>query len=90
MEIMRLPITDTIDLHSFRPREVAGLVEEYLYQAVRKGLVRVRIIHGRGTGTQRKIVQAILRQHPHVIRFQDAEDFGSTIVILKQNAAPGS
>lgn len=90
MEIVRLPITDTIDLHSFRPREVAGLVEEYLYQAGRKGLVRVRIIHGRGTGTQRKIVHAILRQHPRVIRFQDAEDLGSTIVILKQNSTPGS
>jgi dsDNA-specific endonuclease/ATPase MutS2 len=90
LEIVRLPITDTIDLHTFRPREVAGLVEEYLYQAVRKGLVRVRVIHGRGSGTQRKIVHAILRKHPQVIRFQDAEDHGSTIVILKQSAPSDS
>ena len=83
---VNLPIEDTIDLHSFRPEEISGLVEEYLYQAIQMGMVQVRIIHGRGAGIQRRMVQAILSRHPKVIRFQDAEDRGSTSVILK----PGS
>ena len=80
---VELSIEDTIDLHSFRPAEVRGLVEEYLYQAIRKGFREVRIIHGRGTGTQRKIVHSILNRHPAVIGFSDAQDRGSTSVILK-------
>ncbi|MEJ2111983.1 MAG: Smr/MutS family protein [Acidobacteriota bacterium] len=82
MEMVNLPIEDTIDLHSFRPDEVSGLVKEYLYQAIQKGLVQVRIIHGRGAGIQRRMVHSILRRHPQVIHFEDAEDRGSTSVIL--------
>jgi len=80
---VELPIEDVIDLHSFKPAEVPGLVEEYIYQALRKGFREVRIIHGRGTGTQRRTVHSILRRHPEVIGFTDAEDRGSTSVILK-------
>ena len=53
-----VPIEDSIDLHTFQPREIAMVVEEYLYQAVAKGFREVRIIHGRGIGVQREIVRA--------------------------------
>lgn len=79
---VRVPIEDWIDLHTFRPREVADLVEEYLYQARLRGFRRVRIIHGRGTGVQREIVRAILKRHPGVISFSDAPDRGATLVVL--------
>ena len=79
---IELPIEDNIDLHSFLPKEVAGVVEEYLYQALLKGYREVRIIHGRGTGVQRAIVHSILRKHPKVISFRDAPDLGATIVLL--------
>ena len=59
-----VPIEDSIDLHTFQPREIAMVVEEYLYQAVAKGFREVRIIHGRGIGVQREIVRAILARHP--------------------------
>lgn len=79
---VELPIEDSIDLHSFPPQDVKSLVEEYLYQARLKGYREVRIIHGRGTGVQRKIVHSILKTHPGVRAFRDAADLGATLVDL--------
>jgi len=87
-EIHNVPIDDTIDLHSFSPRDVGVVVEEYLYQAHCKGLVQVRIIHGRGIGVQRKIVHSILRKDPHVRSFRDMPDRGSTVADLATNETP--
>ena len=81
-EPVELPIEDWIDLHSFQPREVPSVVEEYLYQALKKGFRQVRIIHGRGIGVQREIVHSILRRHPMVESFCDTGDRGATIVTL--------
>jgi dsDNA-specific endonuclease/ATPase MutS2 len=83
LDPIEIPIGDTIDLHSFLPGEVAALVEEYVYLAQSKGYREVRIIHGRGIGTQRQIVHSTLRRHPQVLHFYDAPDRGSTSVILK-------
>jgi DNA-nicking Smr family endonuclease len=78
-----VPIEDSLDLHTFQPSEVQIVVEEYLYQAVQRGFREVRIIHGRGIGVQREIVQSILRKHPSVVSFHDLPDRGSTSVVLK-------
>jgi DNA-nicking Smr family endonuclease len=85
-----IPIEDSIDLHTFQPREIQIVVEEYLYQAVQRGFREVRIIHGRGVGVQRDIVQAMLRKHPEVISFRDAADRGSTYVVLKAGPLPAT
>ena len=77
-----VPIEDSLDLHTFQTGEVQIVVEEYLYQAVQRGFHEVRIIHGRGIGVQREMVQSILRKHPSVISFRDLPDRGSTSVIL--------
>ena len=79
----KVPIDDSIDLHTFQPREISIVVEEYLYQAVTRGYPEVRIIHGRGIGVQREIVRSILEKHPNVKGFRDAPDRGSTYVTLK-------
>ena len=84
-ESMDLPIGDTLDLHSFLPREIADLVEEYLYQAALKGYREVRIIHGRGVGVQRGIVHSVLQKHTSVVAYHDEMDHGSTVVMLKQD-----
>ena len=81
-EPVEVPIEDWIDLHTFQPREVADVVEEYLYQAIRKGFQQVRIIHGRGIGVQREIVHSILRRNPQVRSFSDSADRGATVVTL--------
>ena len=78
-----IPIEDSIDLHSFLPEEIHIVVEEYLYQAIERGFREVRIIHGRGIGTQREIVQSILRKHARVASFRTDDDRGSTYVSLR-------
>lgn len=82
---VRVPIEVELDLHPFAPRDVASVVEEYVYAAVKAGLTDVRIVHGRGRGTQRGIVQAALDRHPCVKEFWDdpAAHLGATIVRLR-------
>jgi DNA-nicking Smr family endonuclease len=70
-EPFALPIDGTLDLHAFSPREVRSLVEEYVTEAHARGLTTVRIIHGRGSGVLRGIVQAALEAHPLVEAFWD-------------------
>ena len=84
------PIEDSIDLHTFQPREIEIVVEEYLFQAVQRGFCEVRIIHGRGIGVQREIVQSMLKKHPDVVSFRDAPDRGSTHVLLRVDAPPST
>ncbi len=68
---MRIPIEDSIDLHAFAPRDVASVVDEYVTAAHECGLREVRLIHGRGKGVQRAIVQQALDRHPLVAEFWD-------------------
>jgi DNA-nicking Smr family endonuclease len=81
----RIPIEDSLDLHAFAPREIASVVEEYVRAAHEAGLREVRLIHGRGTGVQRGIVQAALERHPLVAAFHDASDahLGATVAVLR-------
>ena len=78
-----IPIEDTVDLHTFQPREVKIVVEEYLFQAVRNRLKEVRIIPGWGIGVQREIVRSVLEKHPDVTEFHDLPDRGSTVAKLR-------
>ena len=83
-----LPIEDSIDLHAFAPKDIPSVVEEYLDQCRETGLYEVRLIHGRGKGVQRRIVQSILARHPRVQSFEDAPleagGWGATLVFLKR------
>ena len=80
-----IPIEDNLDLHTFAPRDVSSVVQEYLIAAHAAGLREVRLIHGRGKGVQRGIVQHALDTHPLVLEFFDdpASHLGATIAILK-------
>lgn len=84
---VRLPIEDSLDLHTFSPKEIRPLVEEYLCECRRLGFREVRIIHGRGTGTQRNIVRSLLAKNPTVLEFRDAPaesgGWGATLALLK-------
>lgn len=86
-EPIRIPVTDVFDLHTVQPKEVAAVVEAYLEEANRMGLKALRIIHGRGSGVQRKIVRAVLHRAPFVIAFSDAPPgaggWGATLVRLR-------
>jgi DNA-nicking Smr family endonuclease len=83
---MRIPIEDVLDLHAFNPRDIKSVVEEYVTAAWERGLREVRLIHGRGRGVQRGIVQQALERHPLVIEFWDAPEshLGATIARLRE------
>jgi dsDNA-specific endonuclease/ATPase MutS2 len=87
-----MPIEDAIDLHTFAPRDVPSVVEEYLFEAQARGFREVRVIHGRGKGVQRAIVRRVLAAHPAVEAFSDAPTtrggWGATIVQLKAGHIP--
>ena len=78
------PIEDSIDLHPFRPLDIKSVVEEYIRAAHEAGLRDVRLIHGRGVGVQRGIVQAALEKNPLVESFYDAPEshLGATVARL--------
>lgn len=80
------PLGDELDLHTFLPRECADVVDEYLRAAHEAGLLRVRIIHGKGTGTLRRLVHGVLERHPAVRSFVLADGgsggWGATLVEL--------
>jgi len=86
-EAIVLPIEESIDLHTFQPKEVASVVEEYLEECCRAGFTEVRLVHGKGVGVQRNIVRSILGKHPAVLSYHDAPaeagGWGATVVVLK-------
>jgi DNA-nicking Smr family endonuclease len=82
-----LPVEDSIDLHAFQPKDIPSVVEEYLEQCKQAGFRELRIVHGKGTGVQRKVVRSVLGKHPAVESYHDAPPeaggWGATIVMLK-------
>ncbi len=85
-ETVDIEITDSIDLHSFSPKDIRDVVEAYLPEAHKKGFSVVRIIHGKGVGVQREIVRQVLSETDFVKAFKNAPEFsgswGATIVEL--------
>ena len=86
---VRVPIEESIDLHSFAPRDVVDVVDDYLHAAHQAGFREVRLIHGRGKGVQRAAVQRLLRGHALVERYWDAPEshLGATVVVLNHVAS---
>jgi len=83
---VRVPVEDSLDLHSFSPRDIPSVVESYLEAACEAGFQEVRLIHGRGKGVQKEVVRRVLSNHPRVARFKEAPPerggWGATIVWL--------
>jgi dsDNA-specific endonuclease/ATPase MutS2 len=89
-EPVEIPITDTLDLHPFRPAEIRDVAREYLIEARGKGFTQVRLIHGRGVGVQRESIRSLLQSLDFVLDFHDADasggGWGSTVVLLASNS----
>ena len=81
-----LPIDGTLDLHTFKPREVKELVPEYVNECIKNRILEIRIIHGKGTGTLRTLVHATLDKIPQVSAYKLAGEglggWGATLVFL--------
>jgi DNA-nicking Smr family endonuclease len=87
MEPIEMPIDGTLDLHTFLPKEVPDLLEDYLSLCREKKIYRVRIVHGKGKGILRARVRSLLESNPLVLRLEEAPaeagGWGATIVVLK-------
>ena len=85
-EPIALPITGELDLHTFRPGEITALLEDYFAECRKRRLQRVRVIHGKGTGTLRETVHTFLRRSPAVVSFLPGDEtsgsWGATLVTL--------
>ncbi len=86
-EPVRIPITGELDLHTFRPSEIASLLPDYFEACRAAGIREVRVVHGKGTGTLRTTVHACLRRLPGVAAFRAGDEssggWGATIVTLR-------
>jgi len=85
-EPVEIPIDGTLDLHTFSPREVKDLVPGYLAQCRSRGILQVRVVHGKGTGNLRRTVHALLDRLPWVAHYElaglGAGSWGATLVAL--------
>ena len=81
-----MPIDGTLDLHTFHPKEIKSLIPEYLRDCRERGILEVRIVHGKGTGALRETVHAILKRCPEVVSYHLAGEgrggWGATLVTL--------
>ena len=86
-EPVPLPITGELDLHTFRPEDLGELIPAYLEACASRGLHRIRIVHGKGTGTLRTTVHHLLQRSPLVASFHLGDEtsgsWGATIVLLR-------
>ncbi|MBT0654334.1 Smr/MutS family protein [Geomobilimonas luticola] len=84
---VQLPIDGVLDLHTFRPAEMKELIPAYLEECRRRGILSVRIVHGKGTGNLRRTVHAILEKLPEVVAFRlagsESGGWGATLAELR-------
>ena len=88
-DYIELPIDGILDLHTFDPKDVKQLIPDYIDACLEKGIMHLRIIHGKGQGVLRTIVHSILDKHPAVLRYrldsQSSSSWGATLADLKKD-----
>ena len=93
-EPLDLPIDGVLDLHTFQPREVKDLLPDYIAACREKGILQIRVVHGKGTGALRRTVHSILSRLPEVISFrlagEEAGSWGATLVELNPLEKPST
>jgi len=90
---VNIPIDGVVDLHTFAPRDASSVVKEYLNVCAEKGILEVKIIHGKGKGVLRRTVESALKRHPLVLSFSQDKgpsSWGATVVLLKSPKNPRS
>jgi len=93
MDLIEFPIEDVIDLHTFSPKDIPNLLNDYFEACIAKKIYSLRIIHGKGSGILKKRVEKILKAHPDVLSFQaapaEAGGWGATVVQLRPGKEAG-
>ena len=82
-----LEIDGVLDLHTFSPKDLKTLIPDYLDECLIKGIMEVRIIHGKGKGNLRRSVHALLDRNSLVADYRLADlqsgSWGATVVTLR-------
>lgn len=82
------PIDGTLDLHQFRPNETKDALLDYIAECLRRDILAIRVVHGKGIGVQREIVKSVLSTHPNVVSYRHEEGsgggWGATVVDLRK------
>lgn len=85
-----MPVNGELDLHSFSPKDVGALVLETIEQHRARGILALRIVHGKGIGNLRRTVHALLERHPGVVSYRlgghGEGSWGATLVELRPPA----
>ena len=88
MEPVVVPIDGVLDLHTFSPGELKGLMQDYIDACLAANICELRIIHGKGSGVLRARVRALLGKDPRGAVVSDAPadagGWGATLVTLKR------
>jgi DNA-nicking Smr family endonuclease len=87
-EGVKIPIDGILDLHTFCPKEIPSLLDEYIRTSQDAGIYQLRIIHGKGTGTLRTLVHSILSKHPLVMSYalatESSGSWGATLCVIRK------
>jgi len=89
MKPVKVPIEDTIDLHTFSPKDIPDLLEEYFSACIESGITSVRIIHGKGKGILKMNVMKQLKKNPLVVGFREAPPSSGGWGATQVELAPG-
>ena len=79
------PIENEVHLRRLTVDEALLKLDQYLNDAFMAGLYQVRVIHGKGTGTIRRVVRGILAKHPLVQSYRPGEygEGGAGVTIVE-------
>ena len=85
--IVEIPVDGELDLHAFAPADVAQVVRDYVEACRERGVVHLRLVHGRGRGVQRAQVRRVLGSIAGIVDVRDASPaaggWGATLARLE-------
>lgn len=83
--ILKMDSHTNLDLRGMRADEGLRAIEMFINDAVLGNLDHVSIIHGKGTGAMRKVVQEYLKEHPQIktSRLGTLQEGGDGVTIIE-------